>query len=154
MMTTTRANADTWMVFVGGLLVCVGTTLPWMSFFAGLHSLSGLVGLYGRILFASGALVVLFGTTMLLRRSPWISLAIGALGVAQTLFVVWLFIGLRTTLQALGMHAMLLARPGPGLFVALAGAMLVSAIMLLSALARVRVIAINPASRATGVRRF
>jgi len=114
-------------VFLGGALVCVGTMLPWMSFFAGLQSLSGLVGLYGRILFASGALAVLSGTAMLQRRHRWLVPAIAVLGVMQTVFIVWLFVGLRSTLRELGMHAMLLARPGPGLFVAFAGALLLCA---------------------------
>ena len=122
-MTDTRRRVLA--VLVGGALVCVGTTLPWLSFFAGLQSLSGLVGLYGRMLFASGALAVLSGTAMLQHRHRWLPATIAGLGVIQTLFVVWLLIGLRSTLRQLGMHAMLLARPGPGLFVALAGALLV-----------------------------
>ena len=113
-------------VLVGGALVCAGTMLPWLSFFAGLQSLSGLVGLYGRILFASGALAVLSGTAMLQRRRNWLLLATAALGVVQMLFIAWLLVGLHSTLTELGMHAMLLARPGPGLFIALAGAVLVS----------------------------
>ena len=123
-MTPGRANA--WTSIVGGALVCAGTMLPWISFFAGLQSLSGVVGLYGRILFASGILAVLSGTAMLHRRSRWLLASAAMLGVLQTLFVAWLLLGLRSTLGQLGMHAMLIARPGAGLFVALAGAMLVS----------------------------
>ena len=123
---TTETRNVVFTVLVGGALVCVGTMLPWLSFFAGLQSLSGLVGLYGRILFASGAIAVLSGTAMLQRRHPWMRLATAVLGVMQAVFIVWLLVGLRSTLRELGMHAMLLARPGPGLFVALAGAMLVA----------------------------
>ena len=125
MMTERRSVVLT--VLVGGALVCIGATLPWMSFFAGLHALSGLVGLYGRMLFASGALAVLSGTAMLQRRDRWLHPAAAALGLAQTVFIIWLLVGLRSTLRQLGMHAMLLARPGSGLFVALAGALLVCA---------------------------
>lgn len=125
MTMTTRGVA--WRSIVGGALVCVGTMLPWMSFFAGLQSLSGLVGLYGRILFASGALAVLSGTAMLHRRADWLFSSTAVLGGVQTVFVVWLLLGLRATLHQLGMHAMLIARPGPGLFVAMAGALLVAA---------------------------
>ena len=113
-------------VLVGGALICLGTMLPWMSFFAGLQTLSGFAGLYGRLLFASGALAALLGTAMLQRRNGWLPLVSGILGIAQTAFIVWLLFGLHATLGNLGMHAMLLARPGPGLFVALGGAMLVS----------------------------
>ena len=114
-------------VLIGGTLVCVGSALPWMSFFAGLQSLSGLIGLYGRILFASGALAVLSGAAMLRRSYRWLLPATFALGVLQTLFILWLLVGLRSTTRALGMHGMILARPGPGLFVAFAGAILISA---------------------------
>lgn len=119
-----------WAMIVGGALVCAGTLLPWMSFFAGLQSLSGLAGLYGRILFASGALAVLSGTAVLHRPHAWLIAAAGAFGVLETLFVLWLLVGLHSTLRDLGMHAMLIARPGPGLFVALAGAMLLASAMI------------------------
>ena len=136
MMAAARGNIAT--VLLGGALVCIGTTLPWMSFFAGVQSLSGLVGLYGRILFVSGAFVVLMGTAMLQRRAAWLLFGTGLLGVLQMLFVGWLLIGLRATLGDLDMHAMLLARPGPGLFVAFAGALLVSAAMIPPATSRKR----------------
>lgn len=122
-MATTRGSVSS--ALLGGALVSAGAALPWMSFFAGLQSFSGLVGLYGRILFASGALAVLFGVTMLLRREGWLRRTTAVLGAMQVLFIAWLLVGLRSTLEHLGMHAMLLARPGPGLFVALAGALLV-----------------------------
>lgn len=109
---------------LGGALTCAGATLPWLSFFAGLQSYSGLVGLYGRVLFAAGALAVAGGATMLVRRETWLRAAVGVLGVVETLFVAWLLVGLRQTIHGLGMHAMLLARAGPGLDVALAGALL------------------------------
>lgn len=110
----------------GGALVCTGTALPWLSFFAGLQTYSGLVGLYGRILFAGGALAVVGGAAMLVRRDRWLPRVVGGAGIVQTLFVVWLLFGLRSTTRELGSHAMLLARPGPGLFVALVGAILVA----------------------------
>ena len=125
-------------VLIGGALVCLGTALPWMSFFAGLQALSGLVGLYGRILFASGAVAVLSGMAMLRRRSPRLLAGTGVLGISQTLFVVWLLFGLHSTLRELGPHAMLLARPGPGLLVALSGALLVSACLLRPGTSRLR----------------
>lgn len=124
MITATRSVA---YVLVGGTLVSVGAVLPWMSFFAGLQSFSGLIGLYGRILFASGVLAVLSGTASLRQPALWLRRATALLGGMQLLFICWLLAGLRSTLQQLGMHAMLLARPGPGLFVALLGALLLCA---------------------------
>ena len=126
------------VVLAGATLVCAGTALPWMSFFAGLQSISGLVGLYGRTLFGSGVLAALLGAAMLRRSHRWLQPTIAALGAAQTLFIIWLLLGLRATIRELGVHAMLLARPGPGLFVALAGAVLLcSGLTSLGAAARV-----------------
>ena len=58
-------------------------------------------------------------------RDPWLQPVTGVLGVAQTLFILWLLLGLRSTMRELDMH-MLFARRGPGLFVALGGAMLIA----------------------------
>lgn len=109
---------------IGGALTCTGAALPWLSLFAGLQTYSGLVGLYGRILFASGAVVIGGGVAMLVRRDRSLLLPLGIAGVGQALFVAWLLLGLRATTADLGMHAMLVARAGPGLWVALAGSLL------------------------------
>jgi hypothetical protein len=112
----------------GGVLVGVGAALPWLSLFAGLQSYSGLVGLYGRLLIVGAALAVAGGVAMGLRSEWWIRPAVGALGVLLALFTLWLVFGLRSTTERLaGGQPMLLVRPGPGLFVALAGALIVSA---------------------------
>jgi hypothetical protein len=117
-----------WMPAVtGGVLISVGAALPWLSFFAGLQSYSGLVGLYGRLLFAGGALAVAGGVALAHRSEWWLRAAVGALGVLLALFNVWLVVGLRSTTQGLASHPMLLARPGPGLFVALPGTLIVCA---------------------------
>jgi hypothetical protein len=111
---------------LGGALTCVGAVLPWLTFFAGLQSYSGLVGLYGRLVLVAGVLSIAGGATMITRRDRWLRGAVASLGVALTLFVGWLLVGLRSTTGDLHHHAMLLARPGPGLFVAFAGAMLIA----------------------------
>lgn len=115
---------------VGGALVCLGAALPWLTFFAGLQSYSGLVGLYGRIVFAGGILAITSAVATRLTSPATLRPMVGALGVALAIFVCWLLAGLRSTTQALGMHAMLIARPGPGLFVALAGSLLLTSVLL------------------------
>jgi len=110
----------------GGALICAGTALPWLSLFAGLQTYSGLVGVYGRVLFAGGVFALAGAAAMFVRADPWLPWLVGALGLALTLFVAWLLLGLHATTAALSMHATLVARPGPGLFVALAGALLVT----------------------------
>jgi hypothetical protein len=113
----------------GGSIVAAGTMLPWISLFAGLHSYPGIAGLYGRMMFAGGTLAVAGGVAILVRPDSRLRLAIGGLGVALTVFTVWVLWGLRSTTRGLERHPFLLARPGPGLFVVLAGALLVAALL-------------------------
>jgi len=111
---------------MGGALVGTGATLPWLSLFAGLQSYSGLIGLYGRLLFGGGVLAVAGGVAILVRSDWWLRPSVGALGLLLALFTGWLLLGLRSTTRELGGHPMLIARPGPGLFVALIGALVVA----------------------------
>jgi hypothetical protein len=113
----------------GGLIVAAGTMLPWISLFAGLHPYPGIAGLYGRVMFAGGALAIAGGVAILVRPDPRLRLAIGGLGVGLTLFAGWVLWGLRSTTHGLERHPFLLARPGPGLFVVVAGALLVAALV-------------------------
>lgn len=114
----------------GGVIVAVGAVLPWMSLFAGLESFRGIAGLYGRLAFAGGALAVIGGVVMLAWPDRRLRLAIGGLGVALTLFAAWVLLGLRATTRHLDRHPFLLPRPEPGLFVVIAGALVVAALLL------------------------
>ena len=114
----------------GGVIVAVGAVLPWMSLFAGLQTYRGIAGLYGRLAFAGGALSVIGGVLMLTRPDRRLRLAIGGLGVALTLFAVWVLLGLRATTRHLDQHPFLLPRPEPGLFIVIAGALVVAALLL------------------------
>jgi len=110
---------------MGGALVGTGAILPWLSLFAGLQSYSGMIGLYGRLLFGGGVLAVAGGVAIIVRSDFWLRSSVGALGLVLALFTGWLLLGLRSTTRELGGHPMLIARPGPGLFVALIGALVV-----------------------------
>ncbi len=68
------------------------------------------------------------------RRGVWLERAILLLAGALTVFTAWLIVQLLLTLRALQANPMLVPRIGPGLFVALAGGVL----MVASALPRVR----------------
>ena len=114
----------------GGVIIAVGAVLPWMSLFAGLHSYRGIAGLYGRLAFAGGVLAVIGGVVMLTRPHPRLRLAIGGLGVALTLFAGWILLGLLATTQHLDRHPFLLPRPEPGLFVVIAGALVMVPLLL------------------------
>ncbi|MFL5577060.1 MAG: hypothetical protein ACJ79S_13940 [Gemmatimonadaceae bacterium] len=115
---------------IGGALTGIGAVLPWLSLFAGLQSYSGMTGLYGRLLFAGGVVAIVGGLAALVRPSRWLRAAIGALGILLVLFASWLVLGLRSATRALAAHPLLIARPGPGLVVALAGALVVAATLL------------------------
>jgi len=115
------------LVMLGGLLVMLGAWLPWLTMFAGQQEYGGLIGLYGRFLFGGGALAVLAGLGHLRRDGRALRRGTALLGLALLGFTVWLLAGL-LGMVGRGLDAMLVARPGPGLFVALLGALLVAGI--------------------------
>src|SRR5436309_15865396 len=55
---------------VGGVLMAIGAFLPWLTLYAGLHPLRGVIGLNGRILVAGGALCLVAGVPGWLRPTP------------------------------------------------------------------------------------
>jgi len=109
---------------VGGLLLVAGTLLPWLTLFAGLRALSGLAGINGRILLAGGMLSILAGLWSLVRSGASVRWSIGLLGFALLAFTGWLSIQLITTYRSLAADPFMVAALGPGLFVALGGALL------------------------------
>jgi len=121
---------DSLVAVGGGALVATGSALPWMSLFAGLQRYSGLSGLYGRIAFAGGVLSVLAGLVIFVRPARRLRIGVGGLGAGLTLFACWILVGLRDTTRSLGHHPFMLARPEPGAFVVLAGAIIVTALLL------------------------
>jgi TRAP-type C4-dicarboxylate transport system permease small subunit len=117
------------LALVGGAAVVVGSWLPWMSFFAGLRPLSGLIGLNGRLLLVAGVAGICLGVARLPRHERkllrWISVALGA---AVSAAAGWLLAGVWQLTHQSGSGAMLVPRAGPGLVVVLlGGAMLVAA---------------------------
>src|SRR2546425_1835672 len=45
----------------GGALLAIGAFLPWLTLYAGLHPLRGVIGLNGRVLAAGGAVCLVAG---------------------------------------------------------------------------------------------
>ena len=126
---TTRAERD-WLggaiAICGGGALVTGALLPWLSLFAGLHRYAGVAGLNGRVLLVGGALAIAGGVAMFARPRRRLRALLGALGLALAAFATWVLAGLRATLHGLAHHPLLLARPGSGLYVALAGALLMT----------------------------
>jgi hypothetical protein len=108
----------------GGALVMLGAWLPWLTLFAGLQRYGGLIGGHGRLLFAGGILAAVASVGMLATRHRWIRWTTVLLGLGLLGFEAWLVAGLFETLHR-GLGAMLVPRPGPGLFVAALGIVLV-----------------------------
>ena len=113
-------------VVLGGALVATGALLPWLTLFAGLQHYSGLIGLYGWLVLAGGVASVATGLAMFVRRELWLERGGLTIGLALTVFTLWLVGRLFETMHGIGADAMLVARPGPGLFVAMAGALVVA----------------------------
>ncbi len=110
---------------LGGLLVTGGAFLPWLSFYAGLYPLRGVIGVWGRLLAVAGVLCALIGARAWWRggragRLTQQAIAIGS--GAMVLFALWLLAQLALTMRALQKNPMIVPRLGPGLFVVLAGA--------------------------------
>jgi len=120
------ANRHAAAVVLGGALVATGALLPWLTLFAGLQHYSGLIGLYGWLVLAGGLAAVATGLAMFVRRERWLERGGLTIGLTLTVFTLWLVGRLFETMHGIGADAMLVARPGPGLFVAMAGALIVA----------------------------
>jgi hypothetical protein len=110
---------------LGSTLVMLGAWLPWLTMFAGLQRYGGLIGVHGQLLFAGGALA--FAASIGTLRTPrhWIRSGTALLGLTLLGFISWLVAGLLEVLHH-DVSAMLVPRAGPGLFVSMLGAALVS----------------------------
>ena len=102
-----------------GALAIAGALLPWLTLYAGLFQYNGLVGLYGRLIVAAGAVAFLGGVLTARVRSRWRRLGGAALGLVLLAFSVWLYVGLQEIVRR-PESVMLVPRPGPGLFVVFA----------------------------------
>ena len=104
-----------------GAVILAGAFLPWVEAFAGLVQVPGVRGINGQILAAAGALIAVTGLYQLVRggqAARWIT---GLTGFAAVAFSGYLLIQLAKTMRVLGSDSMVIARSGPGLWVAAAG---------------------------------
>jgi hypothetical protein len=114
-----------------GAVVLAGAFLPWVGVFAGLMQIPGVRGGNGRMLAVAGALIIAAGLWDLAGGSPRARWAGGLAGFAAAGFSGYLLIQLNASMRALGGDSMVVARPGPGLPVALAGSLAAFATLLL-----------------------
>lgn len=109
----------------GGLVIAAGAFLPWLSLYAGLHPMRGVVGLYGRLVAAAGVVCLVAGVRHLLRPSSRLRRAVTVLSWGVAAFAAWLTGQLFITYHQLQANPMLIPRLGPGLFVVLVGSLVV-----------------------------
>jgi hypothetical protein len=109
----------------GGALLLLGAFLPWLTFYMGLHPLRGVIGLNGRLLAAGGALCLTLGVVHWLRPRLAVQRAVALLGWGLGGFVLWLMLQQFILLRELRRTPMMFPRLGPGLFVALGGALVI-----------------------------
>ena len=122
---------------VGGALIATGAFLPWLSLFAGLHPLRGVIGLNGRLLAAAGAVCVVAGVRCWQRPARGLQRAVGVLGWVLIPFATYLAVQLLDSYRELRANPMLVPRLGPGLFLALLGSLVAAATALPSSRRRV-----------------
>lgn len=122
-----RARSLALATVLGGLLIAGGSFLPWLTFYAGLYPMRGVMGLWGRLMAVGGGLCVVAGVGAWRRSGEAFERWIAALGVALMGFAGWLVLQLLLTFRHLVADPMVVPRLGPGLFVAFAGTLLVGA---------------------------
>jgi hypothetical protein len=114
------------IVIIGGMTVVVGTLLPWMTLFGGLHTYRGVIGLYGRLIATGGVLAIALGSYLGARDNQVVRAAAAILGVTIFCFSTIL---IRNMMSIVGNHRgdpMMIAAPGWGLYVCLIGAALMT----------------------------
>src|SRR3989442_15653705 len=120
-----------------GMLIALGAFLPWLSLFAGLHPLRGVIGLNGRLLAAAGAVCLVAGVRYWQRPARGLQRAVAVLGWVLTPFATYLAVQLFNSYRELRANPMLVPRLGPGLFLALLRSLLAAATALPSSRRRV-----------------
>src|SRR5207302_10482393 len=93
----------------GGAMMATGAFLPWLTLFAGLHPLRGVIGLNGRVLAAGGAVCLVAGIRGWLRPAPWVRWAVALVGGARAVFSVWLMVQRPLTCRAPHANPMLVS---------------------------------------------
>lgn len=104
----------------GSSAVVVGALLPWMTFFAGLQSVRGVSGAYGRALLVLGVISWCIAAVRLVRRHEhqrWVLTACGGIAALSAAVLLARAYGMST---APAMR-MMVPGVGPGLWIILAG---------------------------------
>jgi hypothetical protein len=109
-----------------GALAIAGALLPWLTLYAGFYQYNGMVGLYGRIIFAGGIIVFALGLTSVRVRLTWLPWAGALCGVILTAFAAWLYEGLIEVMRRPD-TVMFAPHAGPGVLVVFAAGVVLTA---------------------------
>jgi hypothetical protein len=104
--------------------IVVGTLMPWMTLLAGLQTFRGIIGLYGRLIAGGGVIAIALGLALYVKENSLLRWAAVAVGAAIFLFSGMLLRNLAGVVGHLRGDPMMVASPGNGLYVCLAGAAL------------------------------
>ena len=116
----------------GGAAVAAGARMPWMSFFVGLRPLRGTHGLYGKLLVGVGLMAIVAGVVLLVWEDRRLQAAVGAAGAVSAGLAVYLLVQLDRAVAHMMVHdPMMIPRRENGLFVVLAGAVVVTVALVL-----------------------
>lgn len=125
---TRSARSFAWVArsvaLLGGAALVVGALLPWMTFYAGLQPIVGTRGGYGKAVLLAGVAVCIVGAVRSRQDARWTRVLLAVIGstvVAGGALLLWRAWQLVSSQGAL----MLVPRLGPGLFVVIAGGVLV-----------------------------
>ena len=123
---STRATSGI-LALVGAVLVAVGVSLPWLSFFAGLQPITALGTPNGTLLFIGAAAAGTLAAVTLLRGGRWARRGLTILGIVLTAFSAYLVVGLVSIYRDVSADPLVVAQIGPGLVVVGVGALAVLA---------------------------
>ncbi|MGH7626837.1 MAG: hypothetical protein ACREOJ_16165 [Gemmatimonadaceae bacterium] len=108
----------------GGSALIAGAWLPWMTLFAGLYPMRGIVGLNGRVICAAGIAVLLLGAVLLARDVRGAAIMLSGAGLLLLALAGSIFVGIHQLMAGSGHHTMVVPQAGVGVYVVLLGAVL------------------------------
>lgn len=129
-----KNNLHILIPLIGGLLIIVSIFMPWITFFGGLHTYSGISGLNGQILLAGGIVTLFLCKYLSSHPTQKAQVLVGIVGFLEVGLTSFLLLQAWQAVHPVssnGVDSMMIEGMGPGLFVALGGALLVFSVLFL-----------------------
>lgn len=118
------------IAFVGGAVALVGVSLPWLSFYAGLHVITGLDGAFGSAAAVLAAVGMASALAFAVSRGQAARWAVGLAGFGVMSIAGWSGLNALATVAGT-VDPLLIVAPGPGtLVLAVGGALMVATMFL------------------------